>query len=57
MMMMLMIMMNVGDVDVNSDVDDDVRDIFHDTRCTKFLLLMSKSPTHARTHIVVCSNI
>jgi hypothetical protein len=25
-------MMNVGDV--NSDVDDDVRDIFHDTRCT-----------------------
>ncbi len=28
MMMMAMIMMNVGDGDVNSDVDDDVRDFF-----------------------------
>jgi len=31
---MMMMLMNVCDGDVNSDVDDDVRDIFHDTRCT-----------------------
>ncbi len=33
-MMMAMTMINVGDGDVNSDVDDDVRDVFHDTKCT-----------------------
>ncbi len=31
--MMAMIMMNVGDGDVNNDVDDDVRDVIHDIRC------------------------
>jgi hypothetical protein len=33
MMMMAMIMMNVGDGDVNNYVDDDVRDVIHDIRC------------------------
>ncbi len=33
-MMMAMIMMNVSDGDVNNDVNDNVRDVFHDTRCT-----------------------
>jgi hypothetical protein len=28
-----MIMMNVGDGDVNNDVDDDVKDVIHDIRC------------------------
>jgi hypothetical protein len=31
--MMAMIMMNVGDGDVNNDVDDDVRDVIHGIRC------------------------
>jgi hypothetical protein len=31
--MMMMMVMNVGDGDINNDVDDDVRDVIHDIRC------------------------
>ncbi len=30
---MMMMVMNVGDGDINNDVDDDVRDVIHDIRC------------------------
>ncbi len=28
-----MMVMNVGDGDINNDVDDDVKDVIHDIRC------------------------